>query len=98
MAGQHSYIVFGTTGEHSDRREWPVITYSVSMAADQHVANATRWCEEQGIAEGYVQDFYSIDKQSLSNPWDQHMKLDYNGVSYFVKAVPARISSVRPLV
>lgn len=93
MSGQRSYIVYGETGEHSDHQEWPVVTYSVSMAADAHVDLATAWARSHGFAD-YGHGRWPAPGE---NPWDPGMKVDYNGVSYFVKSVPARISSVRPI-
>lgn len=89
-ARQRSYIVFGCTGEYEDYSAWPIITYSVATAADEHVAKANQWAKDNGYA-GYAHG----RERRPNSPWDPYMLVDYTGTSYFVRSVPARISSVR---
>lgn len=91
---QKSYIVMGSTGSHEDYTEWPIVTYSIREAADEHVAKARAWAEERGLTEqSFGRSLLSHDE----NPWDPSMRVDYTGVHYSVIAVPARISRVAPL-
>jgi hypothetical protein len=74
------FIVMGTTGEYSDRSEWPVIAYQDESLANRHVYLAT----------GKANEIYGLmidninDDDLPENPYDPNMKMDYTGTNYFV--------------
>lgn len=71
------YIVFGTSGEYSDRDEWPVAAYKQLVKAESHVLAAKKWLQENVNLRG-------IDWNNLpENPFDPHMRLD-GGCEWFV--------------
>ena len=72
----------GTTGEYSDRQEWPVMAYRESRLAKIHVHNATR-------AAKLMEPFRPIIDPGKKNPYDPHMQMQmsYRGTSYFIMEV-----------
>ena len=76
------YVVFGSTGEYSDRTEWPVLAYSSLKNAQKHCGNAADYARE---IFGKVKSVYDIpDKLMRSNPYDSKMMMDYTGTSYYI--------------
>ncbi len=73
------WVVFGTTGEYSDRDEWPVRAFYSKSNAERLVAAATARANEIFASEEY---------QSGVNPYDPEMKMDYTGTTYYVVEVP----------
>jgi hypothetical protein len=79
------YVVFGQTGEYSDRTEWPVMAYYDEASAKAHVKRA-------GIAANEL--FVRYEKvgyprtDNYENPHDPDMKLDYTGTTYYYLVVP----------
>ena len=73
------YTVFGTTGEYSDRDEWPVISYLDEEMAKEHVIRATEKAKEWEVKR----------KETYADPpegWNKHdpkMSMDYTGTSYY---------------
>ena len=46
MTATELYLVMASSGEYSDRVEWPVAVYAERIAAERHVlAASTRWKE-----------------------------------------------------
>lgn len=86
------YIVMGTTGEYSDRSEWPVVAYQDEAMAQAHVLAATAEASRIQAAlaatdsasryteEGRAQ-YLEIMK---SSPYDPDLYIDYTGTSYYV--------------
>ena len=81
------YIVFGTTGEYSDRTEWPVAAYADKAQAETHVTLAESW--ERLNGRDYSRLAYDRRSQ-LVNPYDPGYTRDYTGTSYSVGEVPLR--------
>jgi hypothetical protein len=73
------YVVMGSTGEYSDRDEWPVLAYTNERAAQNHVAKATERADE--LYSKY-HDYYDIPVNS--NEYDPDMEIDYTGTRYFI--------------
>jgi hypothetical protein len=80
-----TFVVMGTTGEYSDRDEWPVCGYSNEENAKQHVKEATRVAKH---IESTRENRYSIPHGS--NPYDPNMCMDYTGTDYFYHEVELR--------
>ena len=75
------HTIFGTTGEYSDREEWPIVSYVDEEKAQLHVMRATEkaneWKAKMGDAgryDGAPADF---------SEYDPNMKMDYTGTSYY---------------
>jgi hypothetical protein len=77
------YIVMGTTGEYSDRSEWPVAAYFDVLKAQEHVENATKVA--QGIEVTRTSPYWTHPDQS--NQYDPNMQMDYTGTQYFLMDV-----------
>lgn len=75
------YVVFGTAGEYSDRREWPIIAHTDIEKARELVVNATKAAAELYAKHG------EYDIPEGSNPYDPKMDTDYTGTSYFYHEV-----------
>ena len=73
------YLVMGTTGEYSDRTEWPVKAYLDKGKAEQHVEQASKKAAEIDVTRGGCWDY--PDKGV--NPFDPNMHMDYTGTDYF---------------
>lgn len=74
------YVVFGSTGEYSDRSEWLVAAYVDEALAKCHVAAATKWYQDN--------DCFSKRGDPGSNPFDPGMHVDYTGTHWFVQEAP----------
>lgn len=79
------HIVIGTTGEYSDRYEWPVKAFLDVNRARDLVARASESAREYLDTVGYV--FGGDADLSKVNPHDPHFKMDYTGTTYFVMTV-----------
>jgi len=85
------YVVMGTTGEYSDRGEWPVRAHRTKLAAEDHVARAERLAKAafakygshmfswQTEAEGGLSDEFKAE--------DPNLNWQYTGTSYFIYEV-----------
>jgi len=81
------YIVFGTTGEYSDRTEWPVCGYRNEDVARKHADDAMIWAhllKEKVDDEG--KSVFEAREQLIS-PYDKHISMDYTGTDYYVVEV-----------
>lgn len=83
------YIVMGTTGEYSERSEWPVCAYTDQQQAQKHAADASAVAREELVkceADGAYYDAFD-ERRATVNPYDPNMDLNYNGTSYFLYEV-----------
>ena len=78
------YVVFGTTGEYSDRTEWCVIAYRDENQAKEHVVNATRRANEIEVTRP---SRFRVDPAAGKNEFDPDMEMDYTGTSYYYAPV-----------
>lgn len=78
------HIVMGTTGEYSDRSEWPVVAYHDETLAMEHVRLATRRAKE--IFAVYDRQNYGVELPK--NEYDADMQMQYTGTDYFIYVVP----------
>lgn len=90
---EHIYVVMGTTGEYSDRIEWPVAAYDNARSAQAHVTQANEFArliqlridDEDDPLERY--DYESGGHPS--HPLDPSFQIDYTGgTHYFYVRVP----------
>ena len=78
------YIVCGTTGEYSDRREWFVAAYRNRVRAEQHIANLDTWLREHG----YDRNTHRPYDYETKCPLDANFATDYTGTRYYVASCP----------
>lgn len=89
------YVIIGSTGEYSDRSEWPVCWRTAKEDAQQVVevcsTQAKAWEAFRDSPEGIEQGFsryHSIDAEHLSKMFDKQFRCDYTGTSYYIWEVP----------
>lgn len=78
------WVVMGTTGEYSDRNDWPVVAFPDKARAEARIVACTqeankRFSESQVPDESNDWSSYNTDNNVL----DPNMKMDYTGTSYF---------------
>ena len=74
-------IVMGTTGEYSDRSEWPVRAFLTARRAEKYALAAKQ------RADVIAQEHGGMDiLQQKPNELDPGMRMDYTGTEYFVVA------------
>lgn len=83
------YIVFGSTGEYSDRREWAVRGFSDENRAEELVKALDVWLRENRFHEdddplaGYQERYHPPP-----NALDPAFQCDYTGTRYYIVEVP----------
>lgn len=70
------WVVYGETGEYSDRCEWTVCGYTTEEKAKEHSINA------QKVADDLRKIYKNTHIPSKANPYDLTMSMDYNGTRY----------------
>ena len=71
----------GTTGEYSDRDEWPVAAFLDKAQAEERVRLASERAREIEQNRGRGSETHS--------EWDRNFRIDYNnGTHYFILNVP----------
>jgi hypothetical protein len=83
------YILYGQTGEYSDRTDWFVAAYMSKIEAVKHEKLCEAWCHKSGCS--YRKNYGSRIERDLlegKNPYDPGMKVDYTGVQYCILPVP----------
>jgi hypothetical protein len=89
------YVVMGTTGEYSDRREWPVCAYEDETTAQKHVQHATDAAQRLMAS---VASYYDVtDAMRQANIYDTHVEFDYTGTRYFLYAVDVQERLPEPI-
>jgi hypothetical protein len=78
------YIVFGQTGEYSDRVEWPVKAFQDEEKAKRLVELATT--EALNLHQQSEDNRYN-DKKPPYNKFDPFFRTDYTGTTYFYQDV-----------
>ncbi len=77
------YVVMGTTGEYSDRTEWPVLAYLSKPQAEEHVEKASARARELFALRG---GRYMTNNPEV-NEHDPSFTMDYTGTTYYVMPV-----------
>lgn len=79
MGGERTlYVVMGTTGEYSDRTEWPVRAFLDETKAADLVLRA----EAEARQLAYRSD------HSRKSAADPNFRMDYTGTEYYIMPVP----------
>lgn len=84
------YVIFGSTGEYSDRTEWPVKAVKDLDRAQEIVTLASEYANTLFAKfENEEVSKHSNEGQELvsKNPHDPEMKMDYTGTSYYYTEV-----------
>ncbi len=68
------YVVEGSTGEYSDRNEWPVAAFTDEALAMEMVKRCEKFAPKDDLS-------YQA-RRAAKNPYDPNMKVDYTGTSY----------------
>lgn len=76
------YVVFGTTGEYSDRTEWMVAAYPNEEDAKRHVVAASEYAPNEKLA---FREYLDGRNRKFNNKYDPYMYVDYTGVMYYYK-------------
>lgn len=82
------YVVMGTTGEYSDRSEWPVLAFVDEEAAKRHVENASRRAKE--LEATAPEDWNKKSDHWKQNEFDKEMQHDYTETTYYYMHVELR--------
>jgi hypothetical protein len=85
METQTIYVVMGTTGEYSDRTEWPVVAFCQKDTAEKLIEQATKRAKE---IEATREERYYVERGC--NEFDPDMTMDYTGTYYFLYEVELR--------
>ena len=94
------WVVFGSTGEYSDRREWPVAAFFHVGTAQDRIRDCENWLLEHGCSraasgdidrpENYY-DRHDFRDELERNPFDDQIGnhgIDPCGVRYYHVEVP----------
>ena len=98
------WIVMGTTGEYSDRSEWPICVYTNKQAAEDHVEQATQLAHEYGVGYDDTCDYdvrrklcdeikesndeSAIKLRRLWGSGGNYFSIDYTGLRFWCEEVP----------
>lgn len=77
------YVVFGSTGEYSDRQKWLVKAFHHEDDAKQLVEDATKSADS--IYAKYGREHYG--PYNGKNTFDPDMRMEYTGTRYYYKSV-----------
>ena len=90
------WIVMGSTGEYSDRREWPVVAFMSEAAAKDRIAALDVRMQEMPQQWREVRWDHEGDMKAHMAALDPDFVMDYTGTSYFfyeVEVVHAAMSA-----
>ena len=71
------YIVFGSTGEYSDHREWPVAAFLDESEAKEHVRRASLIAE--ALYKERKESNPGFSYEMSGSPYDPNIEMDYYG-------------------
>lgn len=74
------FLVMGSTGEYSDRYEWPVGAYLNEAAAREHADLAA--FEAKRLHKSKQSKYASVEEGA--NKYDPTMNMSYTGTDYYV--------------
>lgn len=75
------YLVWGSTGEYSDRTDWTVCAYRSKAKAEDHASKAMRRGKEIQKSEEWQEHRRDPDK-CPKNEFDPQFQMDYTGTEY----------------
>jgi len=71
------YCVFGTTGEYSDREQWPVKALRTELAAQEFCLKAKDLCRKFDECNSL-----NDGRNKFNHPMDPNFQCTYTGTSY----------------
>ena len=74
------YVVEGSTGEYSDRSEWPVRAFTSEEKAKKFVEALAAWCDKNGCGENRGDSYW--EARDKGHPLDPSFNSDYTGTRY----------------
>lgn len=84
------YVVMGSTGEYSDRTEWPVLAYLNEGDAQECVKRFVAWAMEKGVhttqGGGSYETRDAIGHEFPGAP-TEGARIDYTGIDWYVMPV-----------
>lgn len=82
------WIVMGSTGEYSDRTEWPVVAFTTESAAKARIAALD--VKMQEIPQHWRENRWEHEDEIKAHmaSLDPGFRMDYTGTRYFVYEVP----------
>lgn len=79
------YLVEGSTGEYSDRRDWIARAFHSQAEAEAEVARLHTLMEQIGVNGGEYMDWDEREKRAeVMRKHDRGFDLDYTGTRYHV--------------
>lgn len=87
---QTLHVVMGTTGEYSDRSEWPVKAFVDEAKAQRFVLEVDEWIRVNGLAMSdspNANPHPDAAARGMVNPFDPNMSFDYTGTDYYIMSV-----------
>jgi len=82
------YLVVGTTGEYSDRSDWPVRAYLSEDNAKRHRDAASTWAAKFFREHPHKRHSAEIQALMRACPHDDHFQMDYTGTEYEIWEAP----------
>lgn len=76
------YVVWGTTGEYSDRSEWQVAAYTNKGQAEAHAAKLNE------LVAPIKDTYWSGEGRRFKTEYDPKFSMDYTGTKYGVVELP----------
>ena len=87
--GPMVYVVFGETGEYSDRSEWPVAAYSTGEMAEARADSLAAKYRELTENGTIITDYDQREAiETAMRIYDPEFRLDYTGTHWYVLSVP----------
>jgi hypothetical protein len=80
------HVVMGSTGEYSDRSEWPVRAFASEEKAKELVASADRAAKELAVTTQGM-DWKKASELLKQNKLDPDVMIDYTGTTYYYMTV-----------
>lgn len=81
------FVVYGSTGEWSDKRTWSVCAFCAENKAMEMVDALTRRLNTFGIAPKTYSIDYADNLKKHMNSLDKYFDHDYNGTRYWYEPV-----------
>jgi len=83
------FIVMGSTGEYSDRTEWPVMAFLTEAEAKKHEDDCLTEAIRLGASSTLKKPHYdSYAHDGEKSKFDPDMQCSYTGVGYFIMDCP----------
>ena len=83
------YIVYGCTGEYSDRQRWNVEAFKSLKKANTFKNKLNNWLIENNASYGSIngkEEYFSLENELIC-PFDPDFRFDYTGAKYDITEV-----------